>query len=262
MSAPLPQGDLTDAAALYTPSSALTDALSRAAAVSAARLRLYPPPFDDPRPPRLGTALLAAAIGARDRPRQACRLITAMPEPNRGYEWPVAHLMVHHALRTGLDPELGRSLRAASPLTGLLDHPAESARAASFDVLLTALTSEGGRQLLLRELCVPPTSAAQALWRGELMSRIRIQHWAFVLDVYETALSRYGVAYRRRTEAAVRAARVGALEQARPMGVWWRGLAELRRARPALVRARGGIRGYADGVGLHRWLRNQEGEPR
>jgi hypothetical protein len=250
-----PEGDLSGAHELAQAQPALRRAVARLAAVTTARLRIGAPPLGDASQPGLGAALLAAALGGRASGEPARRLALAAPPPRAGYDVISYFGVTAPAGRSGvpLPASVAVALVGRSPLTGLLDAPADAgAEFGCEDLLARLLEHPDGRRLAVRRLAEPPTSDHQLAWRGDLLTRFRLPNPDFVLDVYETALEHFGAWYRDRTRAC-RADLVGPhrLAAAQPLATWWRALAELERARRSLLRTRPRLAGYLDGVRLH-----------
>jgi hypothetical protein len=269
-----PTGDLTAAAELAAPPPDLARALGGLAAVATARLGLTAPPLGDPRPPGLGAALLAAAVGGRGDTTAAYALLEAVPEcggPDgtaepTGYDLVSRHLLVQTALASGEpgDADVAELLRAGSPLTCVLDRPAEGMRYQA-EALLTRrlLRHAEGRRLVIRAFAEPPADLPQATWRAGMLGRLRRRDQDFVLEVYETGLRLFGAEHRRRARRglarAARLAKPGAQAELRLDALWWRGLSEIERARPWELRRYRHITEYLDGVRLYRRLRMLEG---
>jgi FtsH ternary system-associated peptide len=257
-----PEGDLTDPQELAGPPPDITAAVTGLAARTAARLRLDGPAAAERRPVGAGAVVLAAAVGARGRAGLAAEAVRAVPPPRSLWDALAHHAVVAPALRhCAADPVLAGRLRDASPLTALLDRPTEAGEAAA-ELLLEDVLLEHphGRRLLVTVYCEAPASPGQALWRGQVLDRLRMTERELVLDVYEAALLRHLPAHRSlldRAQAAL--APPPHLPAARPVAHWWAALARLERSHPRLVKARTGItRHYLAGVRLFRQFERLE----
>ncbi|GGQ21970.1 hypothetical protein GCM10010266_51350 [Streptomyces griseomycini] len=256
-----PEGELTDPQELAAPPPDVTAVLTGLAARTAARLRLDALAAGERRPVGAGALLLAAAVGGRARPHLAAETVRAVP-PARSL-WDV---LTHHAVVTPALPHIGDAalagrLRAASPLTALLDRP-DPVGETDAELLLedVLLTHPQGRRMITTVYCEAPASPAQALWRGRLLDQLRMSERDLVIDVYEAALLRHAQAHL----SLVRRARIGLtappdLPAARPVAYWWAALARLERSHRQLLRARSGIgKEYLEGVRLYRQVERLE----
>lgn len=257
VSAPAPEGDLAEAAALARPDGELLSLTGRLAAVTAARLRLAAPCLGDRRPPGLGAIVLAAAVGAHRQGDRAVLLLRAVRPPVSA-----ADLLAHHGLVEAAVtwlPRLADRLLDLSPLTGVLDRPGPRTSAACEDLLDRLREDPSGRALLVRRFAAPPDSPRQSLWRGECLAYIRHEDPAFVLDVYEMAF----VHHRREHEIRAREAwsyvlGSGPYDAVVPTASWWRALAELESAEPRRIRERPRLTGRSFGTNLFRRVQRME----
>jgi hypothetical protein len=272
---PLPRAPAIDSraiVALAAPDEPLRALAGRLAAAQVARLGLTAPPLGDDTAPGPYAIWLAAAVVVRDEPALATELVRLCPRPEGAWDLALRHAVVAPVLgrvsddgagarvtaAPGVEPgavsdtlpgALADALRAASPLTALLDHPApgEHDRAVQLatDVLLV---HAHGRRLLARALAAPVPGDARgpviAIWRAQLLDRLRVgteAQRAFVLDVYETALAHHRadiLAEIERAHAALAEPGSPALERAIATAQWWRPLWHLRRAWPESLRER------------------------
>lgn len=253
----LPEGDLAETARLAEPGPDVLRSIGRLAAITAARLRLGGPLLGDRRPPGVGAAVLAAAIGAFREGERARMLLRAVRPPSRAADLLAVHGLVEPALARL--PQLGDQLRDASPLTGVLDRPGPRTEA-SCDTLFDRLRAdEVARPALVLRFAAPPDTPEQARWRGGCLASVRHEDPDFALDVYETAM----LHHRREHEIRARVAwrhvlGNGPSEPALPTALWWRALAELEAAMPATVRARTSLAGRRFGTNLYRRLQAWE----
>ncbi|KUN02852.1 hypothetical protein AQI95_25305 [Streptomyces yokosukanensis] len=256
-----PEGELTDPQHLAVPPPDVVTAVVRLAARSAARLRLDALVSGERRPVGAGALLLAAAVGGRAQPHPAAETVRAVPTARSLWDVLAYHAVVAPALPHIGDPVLAGRLRAASPLTALLDRPDTVGEAAA-ELLLedVLLTHPQGRRLITTVYCEAPASPAQALWRGRLLDQLRMSERELVIDVYEAALLRHTEAHL----SLIRRARVGLtvppdLATARPVAYWWAALARLERSHRRRLRARSGIgTDYLAGVRLYRQVEQLE----
>ncbi|MFF7352088.1 MULTISPECIES: hypothetical protein [Streptomyces] len=256
-----PEGELTLPQELAAPPPDVTAAVVRLAAQSAARLRLDALASRERRPVGAGALLLAAAVGARSQAQLAAEAVRAVPPARSLWDVLAHHTVVAPALPHIADPALAGRLRAASPLTALLDRP-DPVGESNAELLLedVLLTHPQGRRLITAVYCEAPASPAQALWRGRLLDQLRMSERELVIDVYEAALLRHTEAHL----SLVRRARAGLtvppdLAAARPVAYWWAALARLERSHRRLLRARSGIgTAYLAGVRLYRQVERLE----
>ncbi|MGW3206435.1 hypothetical protein [Streptomyces sp. NPDC001135] len=256
-----PEGELTVPQELADPPSDATAAVVRLAAQSAARLRLDALAARERRPVGAGALLLAAAVGARTQAELAAETVRAVPPARSLWDVLTYHAVVAPALPHIADPVLAGRLRAASPLTALLDRP-DPVGETQAELLLedVLLTHPQGRRLITTVYCEAPASPAQALWRGRLLDQLRMGERELVIDVYEAALLRHTEAHL----SLIHRARVGLtvppdLAAARPVAHWWAALARLERSHRRLLRARSGIgTAYLPGVRLYRQVERLE----
>ncbi|KOV61832.1 hypothetical protein ADK64_25515 [Streptomyces sp. MMG1121] len=258
---PPPEGELTDPQQLAVPPADVSAAVVRLAAQSAARLRLDALASGERRPVGAGALLLAAAVGGRAQALLAAETVRAVPPARSLWDVLAHHAVVAPALAHIGDRTLAGRLRAASPLTALLDRP-DPVGESDAELLLedVLLTHHQGRRLITTVYCEAPASPAQALWRGRLLDQLRMSERELVIDVYEAALLRHTAAHL----ALIRRARVGLtappdLAAARPVASWWAALARLERSHRPLLRARSGIgKEYLAGVRLYRQVERLE----
>lgn len=147
-------------------------------------------------------------------------------------------------------------LVARSPLTRLLDHPVGVGEPGAEgdpgceDTLELLLDRPDGRRIVTAVLAAPPTSAAQARWRGDLLDARRIRDPRFVLDVYEFALLAHREEHLDLIAAAERGLRAP-LPQARDahaLAAYWNAMAAIDRDHARRTgRARGSRPGGAAG---------------
>ncbi|GAA3504968.1 hypothetical protein GCM10019016_120810 [Streptomyces prasinosporus] len=256
-----PEGALTDPQELAAPPPDVTAVLTGLAARTAARLRLDALAAGERRPAGPGALLLAAAVGGRARPRLAAEAVRAAPPARSLWDVLTHHAVVAPALPHIGDAVLAGRLRAASPLTALLDRP-DPVGETDAELLLedVLLTHPQGRRMITTVYCEAPASPTQALWRGRLLDQLRMSERDLVIDVYEAALLRHAQAHL----SLVRRARVGLtappdLPAARPVAYWWAALARLERSHRRLLKARSGIgKEYLEGVRLYRQVERLE----
>ncbi len=126
---------------LAVPPPDVTAMLTRLAAQTAARLRLDALAAAERRPVGPGALLLAAAVGGRARPGLAAETVRTVPPARSLWDVLTHHAVVAPALPHIGDAVLAGRLRAASPLTALLDRPDPLGESAAEnlleDVLLT-----------------------------------------------------------------------------------------------------------------------------
>jgi hypothetical protein len=247
------------------------------ATVTAARLRLSDPPLGDVRPAELAALLLASTVALRHLPEDAALLLDDVPAPVSVRDLLARHGLVRAALAAG-DPDLAPDLRLSaellrhSPLTGLLDRPADApgAEAAAEQVLEQLRVHPEGRCTATAALAPPPAGPRTARWRATLLGRNRFtaEDRQWVYDVYETALLHHRAELHRRTARATAVlASVGQmppgpgerdneagreLERAKATAEWWRPLALLTHLHRAELRARPALRDYGDALELCR----------
>lgn len=260
-SGPPPSGDLSQAEELMEPGPALVEALGRLAATTGARLRIDSPALG--RSPHVGPAagVMAAAIGAMGIPRLAEALLLELPLVYHPAEW-----LVRHGLAIAAHPysssQVLELLRAASPLTALLEHPPQGRKSAADKVADRLLSDVGGRRLLRLTLAEPTSEVAVRNWRASLLDRLRLDEEVgrpFVLDVYESALVFHSQEHLRQV-AAARAVLSDALASqdderladAHSVAGYWGPLAALDRSNLELLRARRYLGyEYREGLALH-----------
>lgn len=258
-----PEGELTDPQDLAAPPPDVTAMLTGLAAQTAARLRLDALAAAERRPVGPGALLLAAAVGGRARPGLAAETVRAVPPARSLWDVLTHHAVVAPALPHIGDAVLAGRLRAASPLTALLDRPDPLGESAAENLLEDVLlTHPQGRRMITTVYCEVPASPAQALWRGRLLDELRMSTSTrdLVIDVYEAALLRHAqrhLSLVRRARAALTAP--PDLASARPVAYWWAALARLERSHRQMLRARSGIgREYLEGVRLYRQVERLE----
>ncbi|MBV9448169.1 MAG: hypothetical protein JO345_19980 [Streptosporangiaceae bacterium] len=265
----VPGGTLAGLAELAAPPPGIRGQIGRLAAIAAARLRLTAPPLGDPRPPGPAVAIMAAAVGSRGSigaggsggsggvPAWRVLDVLADEDAEPAYELAARHAVAGRVLRSGqLDDTTTGLMRDLSPLTGLLDHPTGSGEDAAEDLLVSRLLPDPeGYRLAVRTFAAPASSAAQAAWRAGLLARFRHgPRLPFVLDVYETGMTTFGAAHRRRLELARGLLGYTAdLDAIRPLVQWWQPLSEIERRRPQEIKRRRLISNdYVTGVRAYR----------
>jgi hypothetical protein len=194
-SGPPPRGDLTDIDQLTTAAAATAAALPTSA--TAGRLGW-------PLTPRSGAigptaAVLAAAVGARDHypaPSGQPGLVDLLFHTVQSEEGSDAELIARHAVvgpaLADLSPSAAALGRRASPLTAVLDRPADEQGWLPALRLVARLTqNRASRRVLLRWLARPSERPDVLRWRAGLLDRFRVQPALrpFVLDVYEFAVA-------------------------------------------------------------------------
>jgi hypothetical protein len=252
---PAPLGDVEQARDLVDPwhpaADAMRSAIRRCAAVSAARLAGPPPPqaaaeedpFGLPGRLGLGSALLAAAVGARSLPGAAARLMQAVPPTDSGWEH-AARYAVANAAEHCDDPPAGPlpgALRLCAPLCGVFDAPGDLDGLFCGELADRLTGTAEGRSTLVRVFAGPCTSDAQAEWRGQRLELARTRDPGFVLDVYAEALELHASAHVERVRTARGLWRLGRVTPlVLSTAQWWGALAKLdRRTRTRdLVRQR------------------------
>lgn len=256
MSTPMPGGDLANSTGLSDLDSESSRLVGRLAAVTAARLRMAAPVLGDKRPPGVGAAILAAAVGAfRDDRSRA--LLGVLRAPTR-----VADLLAYHGIVgpvSMLLPHMGDQLRDLSPLTGVLDRPGPKTSATCESLLDRLRENPDTRAVIVLRFATPPDTPEQSLWRGECLAYTRHEDPDFVVDVYETALLHFGREHEIRARAAWRhVLGTGPDDPARPTALWWRALAELEAAEPGRIRGRTALERRRVGTNLFRRMQSQE----
>lgn len=257
MTGDLPRGDLAETVRLSDPGPELLLWVGKLAAVTAARLRLRPPPLGDQRSPGLGAVLLAAAIGAFADVDQAALLLRAVRVPVRA-----ADLLAHHGLVAAAIadlPALRGRLLDLSPLTGVLDSPGPRTVAGCESLLDRLRQDPDARAMVMLRFAAPPDTPEQARWRGECLTYLRHEDPGLVIDVYEMALVHHRQEHEIRARAAwQRVLGSGPDEAILPTALWWRALAELEAAEPQLVRKRPQLAGRRIGTNLFRHVQALE----
>jgi hypothetical protein len=211
-SGPPPIGDLKDPPGLLGPAPGLARAMGRLCALTCARLRWGAPPLGDERPLQLGSALLAAALGAAPQDQgDAVSLLDAVLPAVTPADWALRHGLVGTALpflptvlpsaladvqtadsrsaphddQGNARPDSGRARppRPArvpiaddwlrlSPLTALLQAPPEDRRPALTYLAAELIACPAGRRWLVLALSEPSDDPAVRLWRRELLGRL------------------------------------------------------------------------------------------
>lgn len=192
---PPPRGDLADTDQLTTGAAAGAAALP--AVVTAGSLGWPLTPRSGALGP--GAAVLAAAIGARDHYPAAngrhelveILLHTVRLEDGSDAELIARHAVVGPAL-AHLHPSTAALGRRASPLTAVLDRPAdERGWTPAMQLAARLVQNRASRRVLLRWLARPSERPDVLRWRAGLLDRFRFQPAlrALVLDVYEFAVA-------------------------------------------------------------------------
>jgi hypothetical protein len=276
-----PEIDSQAIEALVQPDEPLRALATRLAAAQVARLGLRAPPLDDDTAPGPYGIWLAAACAARAEPALATELTRLCPPARGAWDLTLRHAVVAPVLeraaseptaqptatgtlREGLPKSLIDALRAASPLTSLLDHPAPGEHDHCVKLATGVLLAHAhGHRLLAHALAAPVPRDARgpgiALWRAQLMDRLRVGTDAqrgFVLDVYEIALAHHRAATLAEIErghAALAEPGSPGFERALATARWWRPLWHLRRAWPESLRQRVhlDVHGLLAGLRLH-----------
>lgn len=266
-SGPPPRGDLYDTDALARPDQPLQAALAQLAGVTAARLHLGFPPLGDPSPVGVGSAVLAAALGALHTPSLARTLLGAVPPASTPVEWITRHGLLARALPflfRGQDHPLAPLAEdglLVSSLTALLTYPAEGQQGMLLDLAQRLLRHPAGRRLLALSLAQPTGELAVRRWRHDLLERLRPagdKGMDFVLDVYEAAMIYHAQETLDQVQAARRvitdsaaAADEQRLRDALAVAAWWESLWAVERSHPEALRGRRylGYR-YREGIAL------------
>jgi hypothetical protein len=265
---PVPTGDLAGLNSIEAPG-ALGEALAKAvgdlAAVTGAQLSLSWPVFGDPSPASSDVVLMAAAIGARDRP-SSVELGRAARAATSAEELLARHGLVRAVLghgvpngagagrprppAAGLPAELRLALIERSPLTGVLGRPTHPVRCEDLveDVLLG---DRQGRNLLVRAWSQVPRDDVESDWRGGMLASLARREPAFVLDTYETAMARHQAGHLERVQAAAVRLAAGQLRAAAATARWWQALAQIQRSRPESVRRRPALTNFRTGLQLY-----------
>ncbi len=240
---PPPTGDLRSLEALLEPASAQRDLLGRLAALTAAPLSLTVPPLGEVPPPGCSAFLLAAAIGAAQRP-EAVELVRYCDPPRSAWELVARHAVVRPALDY-MPLALAETLCGASPLTALLRVPPKGEENPIVQLAERLLAHPDGRRLLVHQFCQPNVPAPLLVWRGTLLDRLRPApgYQPFVLDVYEAALAVYGSAWSTVTQQALAVLSGPELSKDRldfvlAVAAWWEPLRALYRSHLDWLRAR------------------------
>jgi hypothetical protein len=256
---PPPDGSPADSDLLTDPPADVRAAAAGLAAVTAARLRLPPPPLGDATPPRPDVILLALAVGLRHLPESRVSLrgrafnhlallladLAADASAATPAEWVVRHGLAGPAAPY-LTDELAAALRRASPLTGVLDAPPDGDADEALGVADRVWAAPNGAGLLARTLAAPGPPTAVRRWRARVLDTWRHDRRDFVLDVYEAALGGHRDALLAEAETAravlLAAGPVPPSEERRAdalaVAEWWGPLALLARSYPDDVRGR------------------------
>jgi hypothetical protein len=236
---PPPASDLRALEALLEPLPAQRDLLGRLAALTAAHLSLTAPPLSEVAPPGCSAFLLAAAIGAAQRP-EAVELVRYCDPPRSAWELIARHAVVRPALHY-LPPALAETLCGASPLTALLLVPPKGEENQIVQLGERLLAHPDGRRLLVNQFCRPDVPAPLLTWRGSLLDRLRLvpDYQPFVLDVYEAALALYGSAWNKVSQEALMVLlSKDRLDFVLAVATWWEPLRALYRSHLDWLRAR------------------------
>jgi hypothetical protein len=250
---PPPRGDLRKTRALANPSQSLSLAMQTLTTITAAQMCFDSPPLGDKQPLGVGSAILAAAIGARDSPTHAQQIIKTIPPANHPAEW-----IIRHALASRILPFLNNKTAEtlsthdcllASPLTALLNTPVPSQQNTLIELVYQLIEHPTSRRWLQLNLAKPTSDTATRRWRQELLGQLRQtegdKETTFVLDVYETlAIHHSEEAFKQVYTARsvlldpIAAADENRLQQALSIANWWKPLWELRRSRNNELRKR------------------------
>jgi hypothetical protein len=264
---PPPHGDLDGAEQLARPDPRLVLSLARLGAVTAARLRVAA--VEGAPETGLDGLVLAAALGSRQAVELARALVATLPAPCGTWECLVRHGLAATALAF-VPEEMADDLRAASPLSGLLERPAPGEESAALAWVRRLRGDRQMRQALVVALAHPAAPPAVRRWRAELLDRSRLDGEdgrSFVLDVYETAILHHEAEW----IDVVRAARAvlldpravadaERLDEAAAAADWWGALAALDRTHLAEVRQRRHLGySYREALRLHAELRRLRG---
>jgi hypothetical protein len=253
---------------LLRPGKDVRTAAAELAAVEAARLRMGTPPLGDDTPAGPGGLWLAAALCLRDQEAVASEVAHACPALQDTASAPAASvaawdLLLRHAVvgpalsapsreAFALSAVLADELRAASPLTAVLERPWRGGDDVALAHLRWLRDRPDGRRLLVASLSVPiwPVHAERErpvlAWRARLLARLATgdhEERTFVLDVYETALVHHGARFLDQVDWA-RTALVSpespdeSLATALDVARWWQPLVRLRRTWPVEIEAR------------------------
>lgn len=250
-----PPGPAFGLADLLTPLASLCRAVIDLAAREAARVGLgaeafgaAPGPAPGPGP---GAIWLAAAVGLRTQPALAAELLHDLPPAatswqEAGWDSVARHGLAAPALRW-LPPALAEAVRAASPLTALLCHPAGGEADRVLVFCRTLLGVKPACQPAVAAFADPQAGTKELEWRAEALGRLlagaRPCDRAFLLDVTETAVTWHREAWleRLRESAFVLQSPAPAPDaEARALatGRWWQPLRALRQAEPEAIRGR------------------------
>ncbi len=257
-------------------------ALARLLTRFAARHQLDAPPFGDTELESSNVLMLARILGIAWEPRSALVLLgwANLPPATTLLEALARHVVVAPALspsgdqggetQSYLPDVLADDLRAASPLTALLDRPAPGRIHLAMSLALELLDRTDGRCFLVRTLAQPSNDRAVRSWRADFMEGLRghsREGAQAVLDIYETTM----VHHRETALAQIREAFAFLAEQHavddRPrlektlaLGDWWGSLAALARADNEALRDRLYL-GYEfpQGLELHRAVNRLRG---
>ena len=261
---PPPAGDLRSLEALLEPLPAQCALLGRLAALTAAHLSLTAPPLGEVAPPGCSAFLLAAAIGAAQRPEAVQLVRYCDPPPCSAWELVARHAVVRPALAY-LPSMLAETLCGASPLTALLLVPPRGEESQVVQLCERLLAHPDGRRLLVNQFCQPNVPSPLLAWRGRLLDRLRLAPdcQPFVLDVYEAALALYGSAWSAVTQEAATVLSGPELSKDRldfvlAVAAWWEPLRALYRSHLDWLRARPYLDFYLylQGIGLAQRVRS------
>lgn len=246
-------------------------ALARLLTRFAARHQLDAPPFGETELESSNVLMLARILGIAWEPRAALVMLgwANLPPATTLLEALARHVVVAPALPY-LPDALADDLRAASPLTALLDRPAPGQAHLAMSLALELLDHKDGRCFLVRTLAQPSNDRAVRSWRADFMEGLRghsREGAQAVLDIYETTM----VHHRETALAQIREAFAvlaeqhavddrSRLEKTLALGDWWGPLAALARADNEALRDRLYL-GYEfpQGLELHRAVNRLRG---
>lgn len=272
---PLPLADLA------SPSPEARGRLADLSAAHAARLGWGSPPLGDATPPGAEAIVLAAAVALREIPALSLELVMACPPPRGAWDLVARDAVVGPALATGpVDEYVADALRSVSPLSALLDRPAEGEEDSVYQLATTLLPRAAFRRTLVAAfsttaprggLCAAPRPEAiprdVRLFRRRVLHRLRTGKDAerrAVLEIYEAAL----LHHRERTlaEAALASRVLSAedptmdVEDALACAFFWEPLWAIQRSHADEVRAvRMDVDGKLAGTKLYELARSLTG---
>ncbi|MEM7350902.1 MAG: hypothetical protein AAF657_08860 [Acidobacteriota bacterium] len=268
---PPPGGPLDGIDVTLDSLAACNTALTKLVTRFAARHHLDAPPFGEAALDSSGPLMLARILGIAWDPR-AARIVLAwanLPDAATPLEALARHVLIAPALPY-LPEALADDLRVASPLTALVDRPAERRTHAAMSLALELLARADTRCFLVRTLAQPSSDRAVRSWRADLMEGLRghsPESAGAVLDIYETAM----VHHREEALDQVREAFAvlsdqhalderTRLETTLALGDWWGPVAAMARANNQELRERLYL-GYdfLQGLELHRAVNRLRG---